>query len=60
MRSGNTKAAVKSLEDVQSFLNYHTELCGEAYLELGMALETVDRSEEARKIYGQVILCLPL
>lgn len=55
MRSGNTKAAVKSLEDVRNNLNFNTELCGEAYLELGMALETVDRSEEARKIYGQLV-----
>ena len=54
MRYGNTKAAVQVLEEVQPFLNFQTELCGEAYLELGMALETVDRADEARNIYGQV------
>lgn len=55
MLFGDRKNAVKVMEDVQPSLNFQTELGGEAYLELGMALETVDRSEEARKIYGQLV-----
>jgi hypothetical protein len=55
MRFGDRSSAVRVMENVRSFLSFQTELGGEAYLELGMALETVDRSEEARKIYGQLV-----
>ena len=55
MRYGNCKKAVQTLEEIESILNWQTELGGEAYLELGMALETVDRSDDARNIYGQLV-----
>ena len=55
MRFGDRSSAVRVMENVRSFLSFQTELGGEAYLELGMALETVDRSDEARKIYGQLV-----
>ena len=55
MMYGNTKKAVKVLEDVKDFLSFQSELGGEALLEYGMVLETVDRAEEARKIYGQLV-----
>jgi hypothetical protein len=55
MMYGNTKRAVKVLEDIKSYLSFQTELGGEALLEYGMALETVDRAEESRKIYGQLV-----
>ena len=54
MRMGSRKEAVASLEKVQEALSYQTDLGGEALLELGMALETVDRSDESRKIYGKL------
>lgn len=56
MMYGDRKRAVKVLEDilyVEPF-SFKTELGGEAYLEYGMVLETVDREEEARSIYGQL------
>ena len=54
MIMGNRKSAVEVLENVESFLSWQSDLGGEALLELGMALETVDRSDDARKIYGKL------
>ncbi len=54
MSMGNRKSAVEVLENVESFLSWQSDLGGEALLELGMALETVDRSDDARKIYGKL------
>ena len=44
MMFGNRKAAVQVLEDIREYISFQTELGGEAYLELAMALETVDRT----------------
>ena len=54
MYAGNRKAAVDSLEKVQSFLSFQTDVGGEVLLELGMAYETVDRSDDARQIYSKL------
>ena len=54
MIMGNRNSAVEVLENVQSFLSWQSDLGGDALLELGMALETVDRSDDARKIYGKL------
>jgi hypothetical protein len=43
------------LEKVRPFLTWHSQLGGESFLELAMALETVDRTDEAREIYSKLI-----
>lgn len=55
MGVGNRIAAVELLENVKDKLSWQSDLGGETWLEYAMALETVDRSEDARKIYGQLI-----
>ena len=40
---------------VQDFLSWQSDLGGNSWLELAMALETVERTDEARKIYGKLI-----
>mmetsp|Transcript_11524 Transcript_11524/g.18888 ORF Transcript_11524/g.18888 Transcript_11524/m.18888 type:complete len:913 (-) Transcript_11524:6-2744(-) len=54
MQVGNRKAAVEVLETVKDVCSFQTEVGGEIWLELAMALETVERSDEARKIYGKL------
>ena len=44
MMFGNRNGAVKVLEEITEYISFQTDLGGEAYLELAMALETVDRS----------------
>lgn len=55
MSIGNTVGAVELLESVKDKLSLQSELGSETLLEYGMALETVDRTDDARKIYGQLI-----
>ena len=54
MGIGNRKAAVDTLEAVQEVVPWQTDLGGAVQLEYAMALETVDRTEEARQIYGKL------
>lgn len=54
MVMGNRKASVAALEGVSELCSWQSELGGEVLLELGMALETVDRTEDARKVYGKL------
>ena len=55
LQLGDRNGAVKELEKVQPFANIQSELGGEVLLELAMALETVDRAEDARKLYGKLL-----
>ena len=55
LQLGDRNGAVKELEQVQPFANIQSELGGEVLLELAMALETVDRAEDARKLYGKLL-----
>lgn len=55
MGIGNTHGAVALLESVKEYLSWQSDLGGEVWLEYAMALETVDRSDEARKVYGKLI-----
>ena len=55
MGMGNRQKAVEVLELVQPIISWHSELGGETYLEIAMALETVDRTDEAREIYGKLV-----
>eukprot|EP00596_Hydrurales_sp_CCMP1899_P008313 CAMPEP_0119043572 /NCGR_PEP_ID=MMETSP1177-20130426/23448_1 /TAXON_ID=2985 /ORGANISM="Ochromonas sp, Strain CCMP1899" /LENGTH=664 /DNA_ID=CAMNT_0007011939 /DNA_START=233 /DNA_END=2227 /DNA_ORIENTATION=+ len=55
MGMGSRQAAVTVLEKVKPFLTSHSQLGGESFLELAMALETVDRTDEAREIYSKLI-----
>ena len=52
---GNRQAAVTALADVQSLASWQSELGGEVQLEYGMALETLQRTEEAMKIYSKLV-----
>ena len=54
MIMGNRNEAVKSLESVSELCSWQSDLGGEVLLELGMALETVDRTDDARKVYGKL------
>lgn len=54
MAMGNRKNAVESLERIKDSVTWQTETGGEVLLELAMALETVDRVDEAREIYGKL------
>jgi hypothetical protein len=54
MSMGDRKAAVSSLESIQGQISWQTDLGGEVQLEYAMALETVERSDEARQIYSQL------
>ena len=54
MRNGNRNGAVDALESVQNFCSWTSDLGGEALLELAMSLETVDRADDARRIYGKL------
>jgi hypothetical protein len=54
MRNGFNEKAVTELEAIQDSISFNTELGGEALLELGMALETVARIDDARAIYGRL------
>lgn len=56
MMFGDRNKALEALEDVvlSDIVGFQSELGGEVYLEYGMVLETVDRGEESRKIYGQL------
>lgn len=54
MRAGNRKESVRELESVSAVCSWQSDLGGEVLLELAMALETVERGEEARKVYGKV------
>ena len=47
--------AVTSLEGVSDYCSWQSDFGGEVLLELGMCLETVNRTDEARKIYGKLI-----
>jgi hypothetical protein len=53
---GDRKAAVAEFERLHGEVSPATELGGQFHLEYAMALETVDRSEEARQIYGKVAI----
>jgi len=55
MNIGDRKSAVAALEKIQDSIPWQTELGGDCWLELAMALETVDRTDEARKIYGKLL-----
>ena len=55
MGMGNRQKAVEVLELDQPLISWHSELGGETYLELAMALETVERTDEAREIYGKLV-----
>lgn len=55
MGIGNRQKAVEVLEQMKPFISWHSELGGETYLEIAMALETVDRTDEAREIYGRLV-----
>ena len=55
MGMGNRQKAVEVLEQIKPFISWHSELGGETYLEIAMALETVDRTDEAREIYGKLV-----
>lgn len=52
---GDRNGAVSTLEAVQDLANIQSEIGGEVILELAMALETVDRQDDARKLYGLLI-----
>lgn len=54
MNGGNRAAAVTQLESVQNYCSWTSELGGEVLLELAMCLETVDRVDDARRIYGKL------
>jgi hypothetical protein len=58
MVQGNRKSAVAALEAIQSLVSYTTDIGGEVLLDLGMALETVDRIDDARIIYGKLGRCI--
>lgn len=55
MGIGSRQKAVEVLEQIKPFISWHSELGGETYLEIAMALETVDRTDEAREIYGRLV-----
>jgi hypothetical protein len=55
LQFGDRFGAVKVLEGVQQYANIQSELGGEVLLELGMALETVNRTDDARKMYGRLL-----
>lgn len=54
LHAGNRNATVRILEEVKDLVSWHSEFGGEVLLEYGMALETVERVEEARKVYGKL------
>jgi hypothetical protein len=54
MAMGNRKGAVTELESVQNYCSWTSDLGGEVLLELAMCLETVDRQDDARSIYGKL------
>lgn len=54
MNGGNRDAAVTQLESVQNYCSWTSELGGEVLLELAMCLETVERVDDARRIYGKL------
>jgi len=54
MVMGNRKSAVQALESVSELCSWQSDLGGEVLLELGMALETVERTDDARKVYGKL------
>ena len=57
MLYGDRNRALKALEEIlhSDIVGFRSELGGEVYLEYGMALETVDRGEESRNIYAQLV-----
>lgn len=55
LQRGNRVATVQAFESVCDKVSWQSDLGGDFYLQLGMALETVDRSDEARKIYGKLV-----
>jgi hypothetical protein len=55
MSIGNPKGAVELLESIKDLASYQSDLGSEVWLEYAMALETVDRADDARKVYGQLI-----
>jgi hypothetical protein len=55
LQFGDRVSAVKILEEVQAFANFQSDLGCDVLLELAMALETVSRADDARKLYGQLI-----
>ena len=52
---GDRNGAVQTLEAVRDVANIQSEIGGEVILELAMALETVNRQDDARKLYGLLI-----
>ena len=55
LRRGRRKEAVQQFENVLNFVSWQSDFGGDFYLQYGMALETVDRSDDARKIYGKLV-----
>eukprot|EP01041_Mallomonas_annulata_P000619 gene619-1195_t len=51
---GDRAGAVSILESMQDFVSWHSEFGGDYLLELAMALETVQRSDDARSVYGRL------
>jgi len=51
---GDRQGAVTVLESVQELVSWQSEFGGDLLLELAMALETVDRADEARSMYGRL------
>ena len=56
MSVGDRFAAVKTLEAVHNLTSDQSEFGGEVKLEYAMALETVERYDEAGKIYGTLAM----
>lgn len=54
MTLGNRNSAVQILESVRELVSWQSDFGGEVLLELGMALETVDRTDDSRQIYGKL------
>ena len=57
MMFGDRNRALQALDNIVSsnLVGLQSELDGEVYLEYAMVLETVDKGEESRKIYGQLV-----
>ena len=55
MGIGNRQKAVQILENIVNNISSYSDFGSEIWLEYAMSLETVDRIEEARQIYGKLI-----
>ena len=54
MTMGNRRMAVTAIESIQNECSWTSDLGGTVLLELAMALETVDRADDARQIYSKL------